>query len=98
MDSSRLSLVRAARIGPEPGHELVALGRAGARRPGRFVGFACWQGRDQQLRPTGRRLQKSDPAALGGGGGEKIRRDVLGRRHLSESVESVLAVADAVYL
>src|SRR5437870_6168441 len=74
MDSSRLSLVRAARLGPWPDNQLVALGGAGAQRCGRFVGFASQQGRNQQLRPTGRGLQQSDLAALGSSGGQAIRR------------------------
>jgi len=49
VDSSCLSLVRAARIGAWPDQELVALGGAGPRGPGRLAGFASQQGRDQQL-------------------------------------------------
>jgi len=40
MDTSRLSLVRAARLGPRPDNQLVPLGGAGASRCGRFAGFA----------------------------------------------------------
>src|SRR6516162_4665917 len=40
MDASRLSLVRAARLGPRPDNQLVPLGGAGASRCGRFAGFA----------------------------------------------------------
>ena len=40
IDTSRLSLVRAARLGPRPDNQLVPLGGAGASRCGRFAGFA----------------------------------------------------------
>ena len=54
MESSRLSVVRAARIGPRTDHQPVALAGAATRRCGRFGGFASKQGGYQQLRPTGR--------------------------------------------
>src|SRR5712691_10817187 len=98
MDSSRLSLVRAARIGPWPDNQLVPLGGAAARRSGRFGGFASQQSRCEQLRPTGRGLQKSDLAALGGSGGKAIRRKVACRYYFSEPFEPVLALSDAVHL
>src|SRR5262249_36642298 len=84
LDSSRLSLVRAARIGPRSDNQPVPLGGAGSRRSRRFAGFASQQDRDQQLRPTGRRLQESDPAALGGGGGQAVRRNLACRYYVSE--------------
>src|SRR5437899_6062367 len=40
MDSSLLSLVRAARIGGWPDHQFVPLGGAGGRGSGLFAGFA----------------------------------------------------------
>src|SRR6266568_9196168 len=98
MDSSLLSLVRAARIGGWPDHQFVPLGGAGGRGSGRFAGFASQQGWDQQLRPTGRGLQKSDPTALGGRRGQAIRRNIACRRYLSEPFEPVLALANAFYL
>ena len=64
----------------------------------RIAGLASRQGRDQRLRPAGRGLQQPDPAALGGGGGQAIRRDVACRHNFSESFEPVLALADAVHL
>src|SRR6266481_6647599 len=98
MDSSRLSLVRAARLGPWPNNELVALAGAATPNRGRFGRLACQQGWYQQLRPTGRGLQKSHLAALGGSGGKEIRRNVACRHYFSESFEPVLALADAVHL
>jgi hypothetical protein len=98
MESSCLSLVRAACIGPWPDNELVALAGAAAPKSGRFGRFACQQGWYQQLRPAGRGLQKSDLAALGGGGGKEIRRNLARRHYVSESFEPVLAVSDAVHL
>src|SRR5215469_14289503 len=69
MESPRLSLVRAARLGPRPHNQLVPLAGAAAAGSGRFAGLARQQGGHQQLRPTGRRLQKSNSSALGGGSG-----------------------------
>ena len=59
--------------------------------------IATEQGGDQQLRPTGRGLQESDLAALGGRGGQAKRRN-LADRHGSEPVQPVLAVRHAVHL
>src|SRR5438105_13762055 len=98
MDSSRLSLVRTARIGPWPDYQLVPLGGAATRRSGRFGGVASQRSRCEQLRPTGRGLQKSDPAAVGGSGGQAIRRNLACRHYLPESFEPVLALSDAVPL
>src|SRR6516164_8289749 len=88
MDASCLSLVRAARLGPWLDNQLVALGRAGFAR---FAGFASRQGRNQQLRPTGWGLQESDSAALGGGGGQAIRRNVACRHYLSQRFKPCLS-------
>src|SRR6266853_2705798 len=98
LESSRISVVRAACIGPRPDNELVALGGAAARRFGRFGRVACQQGWYQQLRPTGWRLQKSDLAAVGGSGGKEIRRNLARRHYVSEPFEPVLALWDAVHL
>src|ERR1700674_2859604 len=97
MDSSVLSLVRAAGIGSRPGDEQVAWTRA-ARWRYRLAGITSDQGRREQLRPAGRRLHQSDLAALGGGGGEEVRRNLTRRHHLWEPVEPVLARTNAVHL
>ena len=56
------------------------------------------RGRRERLRPTGRRLHQSDLAALGSGGGEKVRRNVDCGHHLREPFQPMLADADAVHL
>jgi len=93
---SGLALVRAAGIGSRPGDEPVARTPA-ARRRYRLAGLAADQGRREQLRPAGRRLQQSDLAAVGGGDREEVRRNLACRHHLSERVEPVLARTDAVH-
>src|SRR5882762_6902708 len=50
-----------------------------SRWAGRFGGFASQRSRCEQLRPTGRGLPKSDPAAVGGSGGQAIRRNLACR-------------------
>src|SRR5215467_9289779 len=60
---------------------------------GRLGGFASQQGGCQQLRPAGRGSQKSNPAALGGGGGQAVWRNVAGRHHVPQPLEPVLAFA-----
>src|SRR5215467_2247972 len=42
--------------------------------------------------------QKSDPAALGGGGGQAVWRNVAGRHHVPQPLEPMLTFADAVHL
>src|SRR5215471_20801920 len=96
MGSSGPSLVRTAGLGPWPDNELVALAGAAARWFGRFGGIACEQSWYQQLRPTGRGLQKSDLEALGRSGGEEIRRNFPRRYYLSERFKPVLAAARTV--
>ena len=80
--ASRLSLVRAARIGPWSDNQSVPLGRTNDRRSRRFAGVASDQDGHQRLRPAGRGLQESDPAAMGGGDRQEVRRTVACRHHL----------------
>src|SRR5438128_11031968 len=50
----------------------------------------------ERLQPAGRRLQESDPAAVGSGGRQEEGRFVIGRHHLSESGQHLLARTGAV--